>query len=198
MNKVIIVSLLFLISPSIGSADTIDATTTTTYANDPNPTGGAPCNKDSDCSGIYAGYCQDYNTINDTHSGYIGYCVCFEDRADPDCSYKRYEKDIAGGLQFICFAGVGGVGNFYIGRTGPAVGQLLLLLSCILLCIFGCVALCCMCCDSSIGDICGATLMGVGGCIVTCLTLAGLIWCIVDGVQMLNGNIVDGNGYAMY
>jgi hypothetical protein len=55
-----------------------------------------------------------------------------------------------------------------------------------------------MCSDSSIKEFCGAALYGLGLCIAVCSILAGLIWSIVDGANMLQGKIADGNGYAMY
>ena len=181
------------------SHNEIDNTDTwTTNLDDPEPTGGAPCNRDSDCGGINGGQCIDYGDNGTTVDNHDGYCECYEDRGDPDCSYERKNKDLAGGLQFLCFVGIGGVGEFYLGNTAEGVGQLLLLISWLAICILACVALCCMIADSDVTDICGGAIFCVGGCLLCCTSLAGFIWCIIRAVQMFSGEVTDGNGYALY
>lgn len=182
---------------------TYEATTNSEI--DPEPNGGAPCNDDLECGGLDGGVCFLYITNSTEVTGsHAGYCVCYEDRGDPDCTYKRHNGDLAGGLQFIYFAGVGGIGNFYIGRTGAGAGQLILGLAYMFACVFGCVAGCCACCGSSSVEIRGGIVMGIGGCLILCAVLAGFIWAMIDADAMFNGHystgtpMVDGNGYALY
>lgn len=89
---------------------------------DPQPSGGADCIADKDCGvetgttcidrkcdkkqpyTIYHGFCK-----NDT-------CVCFEQYGNPDCSYTRQSKTLAGGTQIgFTFVLCPGVGNFILG-----------------------------------------------------------------------------------
>jgi len=193
--KFILIFLFVFINVIICTAQ--DTTYGTTYYGDPQPTGGAPCDTDSDCGGINGGQCISYSD-SITVDGKTGYCECYNDRADPDCTYQRKSKDLAGGLQFICFAGIGGVGDFYLGNNGVAAGQLVLMLSYLAIIVLGCVALCCFIADNSVTDICGGAVLGVGGCILCCTTFAGFIWTIVRAAQMFSGDITDGNGYALY
>jgi hypothetical protein len=156
---------------------------------DKTPTGGAPCQKDLDCGGVDGGTC-DLTTTNNVTTGK---CVCSDKRADVDCSYKRKNGQLAGGLQFLCFAGVGGVGNFILERTGQAIGQLVLLA--IPLC-----SCCIIICGGLVGGASGSEELGgaIAGCLglcICCASLAGLVWCIVDGAMILEGDVVDGNGY---
>ena len=168
-------------------------------------TGGGPCQSDKDCGGGPSqggGTCNLTTTLNVT----TGECVCPEKRADVDCSYKRKDGRLAGGLQFICFAGVGGVGNFILERTGAAVGQLLLMLAPLLsicaICFMACGVICGASSDSDEGMLAGLGLgIGCAVCIIctlSCSALAGLIWCIVDGAMILSGDMLDGNGYRTY
>ncbi len=172
---------------SIGSSNEVSD-----GSEDKNPTGGAPCENDDQCGGRDFGTCK-LETKNNITSGK---CECSYKRGDVDCSYKRKNGQLAGGLQFLCFAGVGGVGNFILERTGAAVGQLILLAISL-----------CACCAA----ICGVAVAGVSGsdgaaggvtaCIglcICCASFAGLIWCIVDGAMILEGEVLDGNGYKPY
>lgn len=158
---------------------------------DPKPTGGALCNINADCGGSEfisdaGGICKQ-NTTN-PNAPYIGYCVCNKKYGNPDCSYKRISKDLAGGLQFICFLGVGGVGNFVLERNGAAAGQLILMFACFAFFSMYCAA----CMDVSEFAI-------VFGGIISCLIcVVGFIWCIVDGALILQGKINDGNGYTTF
>ncbi|QKF94810.1 hypothetical protein QKU48_gp1352 [Fadolivirus algeromassiliense] len=152
---------------------------------DPEPTGGASCVEDYDCGGLDAGSCLYNSTLNET------VCVCPDDLANPNCTYQRIDRNLAGGLQFLCFAGIGGVGNFVLGRTGEAVGQLILMFAY----IFGICAICFVfCCDGELGGMIG----GIVGCVLCSAVLAGFIWCIVDGALILQGKIDDGNGYSTF
>ena len=158
---------------------------------DKTATGGGPCQKDSECGGVDGGTCD----LTTAHNVTTGKCECSEKRADVDCSYKRKNGAVAGGLQFLCFAGVGGVGNFILERTGAAIGQLVLLA--IPLCS------CCVMICVAIGAAAGSTEAGgaVAACVSLCIcgaALAGLIWCIVDGAMILEGEVLDGNGYKPY
>ncbi len=170
----------------------------TGVAGDPKPTGGANCTSNINCSGV--GTCDFSNST--------GVCVCPKDRGDPDCSYERIDRNLAGGLQFLCFVGAGGVGNFVLGRTAEAVVQLILLLAEWFIIIAGCGYCCGMICCAFCGDTDNDTFekCAVGGgatiwCIaVICIAaiLAGWIWCIVDGAMIINGSIDDGRGYATF
>jgi hypothetical protein len=161
---------------------------------DPEPTGGANCTYDTDCGGAGAGDCIPYKTPPPQNSTYNGTCVCPDSLANPDCSYQRTSKSLAGGLQFLCFVGIGGVGNFVLGRIGPAVGQLLLMLATIFISVAGCVSFC----VGSIKAKLGVGLFAGLACIIISIALTGFIWSIVDGADILQGKIADGNGYATY
>jgi len=157
---------------------------------DPKPTGGAPCRDDLECGGLDAGICEFNGTHNET-----GYCVCYDTRGNPDCSYVRKSRDLAGGIQFLCFAGVGGVGDFILGRVGAGVGQVILMSAEIFLIVAACV----YCCVA----ICGRTKIEMMTGILICVSivvvfamLAGWIWCVIDAALILEGHIKDGKGYA--
>lgn len=148
------------------------------------PIGGANCTDDIECGGINAGRCNKNNT-----------CECPDNLADVDCSYVRHNAYLAGGLNIgLPFVGIGGIGNFIIGRTGHAVGQLILLLSfwflMIPFCIMGCV----------FRDLKKfvAIIGGVFFCTAWLAATAGFIWSITEGALMIEGNIVDGNGFDLY
>lgn len=168
----------------IGAASNDIVTDTTT-------SGGAPCMKDTDCGGVNAGVCNLTTTNNVT----TGKCMCPEKLADVDCTYKRKNGDLAGGLQFLCFLGIGGVGNFILELYGVAVVQLLMLLMSLCAYLITCVI---VCGAASGSDKVFAASGGVAICIyccILCTTLAGLIWCIIDGALILQGEVLDGNGY---
>ena len=153
---------------------------------DPKPCGGAPCTKDIDCNSVNQGGICNFNSTNT--EGNVGSCLCANGWGNPDCTYRRTSKDLAGGLQIgLVFCGVGGVGNFVIGRVGMGVGQLILMLGYYLCCI----SFCLMCCELMIP---GVALIIVAACAY----LAGFIWAIVDGANMLQCNIPDAAGYALY
>lgn len=159
----------------------------TTYA-DPMPIGGARCTYAYDCGGLDAkSLCR-----NST-------CFCDSSRGKPDCSYQRVSKNLAGGLQFICFAGVGGIGNFVAGRTGEGVGQLIMVAPWLV----GVCFLCCMLCvlitgkGSANANAEGAVAIACVCCLIATF-VAGIIWCIVDAANFFNGKLMDGQGYALY
>ena len=182
------------------------------YCDEPEPTGGKLCTKDSECNenaksrfdGNKCDLSSTSNTTTKTSAGLrnvtVGKCECALDYTMKDCSHERYNKDLAGGLQFLCFIGVGGVGNFIADRITPGVLQLLMLLSAFL---FVCVMFCAMCCEmandsSSDSEDCMFCGSGILSCLM-CLTIfGGLVWCIVDAVQFLGGDLVDGSGYYPY
>ena len=147
---------------------------------DPRPTGGANCSSIHDCGGLGYGECIENQ------------CLCYEEYGDPNCSYKRTSKQFAGGMQFLCFIGIGGVGEFIAGNTGFAVAELLLL-SCasfIGCCIFLGLALCCNDAEDGIA----VCVQGL----VLCMGMAGFLMCIIRGALILEGKVNDGDGYAMY
>lgn len=173
-------------------------------SDDPLPTGGADCSQESDCNGPLGGECVITTTTlsnNETQTGghqTTGHCVCSDEYADPDCSYERKDKDLAGGLEFLCFIGVGGVGNFYLGRIGEGIGQFFL---CLPILIVWCMFLCCIC-SIICGGNCNVNCEGVPAIvfviIMILIMLSGLIWSIVDGAMILQGKVNDGDGYALY
>jgi len=160
---------------------------------DPFQTGGKPCQTIEDCSGINNGMCLPNGSSNGS------YCDCYEKFGNPDCSYLRKSRNLAGGLQFLVLAGIGGVGNFILERTNIAIAQVILMGS-----VY--IALICACCVGFGGALahsqhflagCGALaylIMLIG----VCLPVATFIWCIVDGIEILTGNVLDGLGYATY
>jgi len=166
---------------------------------DPTPTGGANCTSDLDCGGIDGGVCKK-NTTHTNHTVY-GTCVCSKKRADPDCSYHRHNGNLAGGLQLLCLIGVGGVGNFIIGRSGPAIGQLVLMLAYLFAICGGCFALCAWACCSGIskklGACCGVTVGAIASTIICLSVIAGWVWSIIDAAAMFGGR-TDGEGYNLW
>ena len=78
-------------------------------------------------------------------------------------------------MEFLAFAGIGGLGNFILMRTGPAIGQLILLL--VPFCSF-CTSFCIYVGAASGSD----TGVAVGGA----------------GAMILQGQVLDGNGYMPY
>ena len=161
---------------------------------DPQPTGGAICETYVDCGGFNAGKCTKVNSDDNE-----GVCECYKEFGNPNCSYERKHRGTAGGLMFLCLAGIGGVGNFILERTTVAITQLCLMFSLWLACIGVCIV--------------GGVMVGLGGdggvvvgyiiivifyvlCIGALLT--GWVWCIADAIGILSGTIADGNGYATY
>ena len=176
---------------------------------EPEPTGGKLCTKDTECNGkantrFDGNKCDLSNTINTTtHTSTglknisVGKCVCSQDYAKMDCSHKRYNKDLAGSLQFLCFIGIGGFGNFDADRITSGVLQLLMMLS---IFIFACVFCCAACCatDKEDNDDCIIGGSMVLSCLIFLTTLGGLIWCLVDAGLFFGGDLVDGSGYYPY
>lgn len=154
--------------------------------NDPKPSGGASCTKDLDCNSLNQGGVCNFNSTNT--EGNVGSCLCANGWGNPDCSYRRKSKDLAGGLQIgLVFCGIGGVGNFILGRTGMGVGQLILMLGYYLCCV----SICLLVCELMVPGIVLIIL-------AACAYLAGFIWAIVDGANMLQCNIPDAAGYALF
>jgi len=157
-----------------------------TISADPVPTGGANCTVDFECGGLDAGMC-----INNT-------CNCPPQLANVSCTYRRYNADLPGGLNIaLPFVGVGGIGNFIIGRTGIAVGQLILMLSIYIVLIPVCIFACCAMCGD-IMKVIGTTCAIIIVVVAILAGFAGFIWSIVDGAHMLQGRILDGNGFSLY
>jgi hypothetical protein len=127
-------------------------------------------------------------------------CVCPDYTANPDCTYERKNKNLAGGLQFLCFIGIGGVGNFVLERTGSAVGQFILSMSGYVLCIVACCGACVVAmCDNKVTQGILGGISGILGCVVSGAIFAGWLWSLIDGIFILQGKIdKDGNGYYIY
>ena len=165
---------------------------------DPKPTGGANCTTVKNCGGSGNGECV-------LEIGQLfGTCDCDDSRGDPDCSYKRTEKAVAGGLQFLCFAGVGGVGEFVAGNTEWAWLQLTfetfgIFCACFLMCICGA---CCggvgSCFGQENAESAGSTGAACGGCLGGIIIFSGFMMTLVRGCLILSGEVTDGNGYDMY
>lgn len=161
---------------------------TSNYVNDPEPWGGLNCTNDLQCNAPSGGFCSQ------------NVCICYGSRGKPDCSYQRISAGLPGGLNIgLVFIGIGGVGNFIIGRIGAGVGQIILTTSMYLLCIFACIFTCIFaCCENEnliifryiVGGILSALFIGA--------LIAGFIWSIVDGAFILQCKYTDPNGYALY
>jgi len=150
--------------------------------------GGAQCTTDVECSAPLGGNCV-------TGSGFdapaSGICVCTEEYTDPFCSYKMKSKSVAAGLQMLFAFGLGGIGNFYIGRIGEAVGQLILCLG-FSYCVFVCIT-----CNTRIFERDGLGWIALFGLTILCM-LIGMIWSFVDMGLMVNDKVTDGNNYPLY
>lgn len=161
-----------------------------TVKTDPQPIGGKSCTVDTDCGGVNAGICIFNQTQNQT-----GSCMCPQNLGNPDCSYIRINRYVAGGLEFLCFVGIGGVGEFILGRYGYAVGQLILLFAYLGSVVALCIVLCSMLCGRK-ASIVGGIFSYIIVIMTICFTFAGWIWCIVDAIYILDGSVIDGNGYT--
>lgn len=158
--------------------------TTDNFVNDPTPWGGANCTRSFECGGIDGGTC-------DIVGGNLyGICVCRASRGGPNCTYLRHGNNPAGGLNVgLPFLGVGGVGNFILGHGGSGAGQLILMLSAVIVTFTAC---CLTCCDV------GMVILYVLYIVSVICILAGFIWSIVDGAAMLECRMIDALGYALY
>lgn len=160
---------------------------------EPEDVGGAECTDDSECNGrspsLYGDNVCEFPVSANGTAATTGYCSCAYDYAKTDCSYKRFDKNLAGGLEFLAFAGIGGVGNFVADRVGEGVGQLILLIAPYLMCCFAC----CLFAGDAGAAIAVVTQVGLG-----CACLAGFIWCMCDAGFFLGGQYPDGNGYYPY
>jgi hypothetical protein len=174
----------FIIFIVVGFVICVQASPPCNNINDPLPSGGAICTSDSMCNGVNSGGICSFE--GPTHV-----CKCAQSWAMPNCTYQRLSKDLAGGLNIgLAFVGVGGVGNFIIGRIGPAVGQLILMLSYYAL-------FCGMCCFLCVDNNNGCAMIVVY-IVVTFTFLAGFIWTIINGAFMLQCHYTDSLGYALY
>jgi len=105
----------------------------------------------------------------------ITVCKCYARYGNIDCSYHRKSMALAGGLQigfaFIC---LNGVGNFYLGRTSEAGGQLAMgLLSGCLIISTICIA-CCGYMTKIVGPSIGCGIfLGIMACMII---TSGFIW----------------------
>ena len=170
--------ILFYISSIAGLC------TSDNFVNDPTPWGGANCSRSTECGGIDGGTC-DINT-----GALYGVCVCRNSRGGPNCIYVRHGNNPAGGLNVgLPFVGVGGVGNFILGHNGRGAGQLILMISAIIVTFAAC---CLMCCE------CGVVTIYILYILSGICILAGFIWSIVDGAAMLECRMTDALGYALY
>jgi hypothetical protein len=156
---------------------------------DPTPNGGKLCNYTSECGG---GIC-DFKLVNGTEEKI---CNCYPQYGNYDCSYKRIDKSLAGGLQIgLSFFGVFGVGNFVLGRTNIGVGQLIMGFSYLatIICI-PCVLFCGLFGDAGTEQ----SRKGVMSCIVCIVVICGFGWNLADGIKMLQGSLPDVNNYNLY
>jgi hypothetical protein len=164
---------------------------------EPESTGGATCTSDTDCNSIATIRSKEKNycafDVARLPGDETGRCVCSYKYAMEDCEHTRYDKNLAGGLQFLSFAGVGGVGNFVAGRTSRGLAQLFLMFYWVWMCVFLCFGACCMVATDS--DEAGTGCMAIGQCVVGGLTLAAFVWCMVNAGQFFGGNVLDGEGY---
>ena len=164
------------------------------FVHSSNPEGGGECTLDTQCN-FPEGTCHFGPGLNGT-----GVCLCSSCFAGSFCYYQQKSKNLAGGLQFIALAGVGGIGEFVLERDEVAIPQLLLTLSVYFVAVFYCIFVCCLGMGAG-GDDEGCAAGGYA-CIVClyfiagCCYLAGVIWSIVTGAQILNGDVDDGNGYT--
>ncbi len=138
--------------------------------------------------GQKSGQCSWHGICNDN-----GGCVCDNGYtthdSDVGCNYKQKSRVIA--FLFSFFLGPeGGAGEWYLGNTQLALGQLLttwvgLFGILILTCIFGACA----------GEVAG---MGFGGLFGVLWMFAVVIWWFCDWIMIVNGQIKDGNGVDTY
>jgi hypothetical protein len=153
---------------------------------DPVPTGGANCTTNFECGGSNAGSC-----VNGT-------CLCPKNLANVSCTYKRHDSVVAGALNIaLPFVGVGGIGNFIIGNVGRGVGQIILMFGIYIILIPAAVIAGCGSAFSTLKY----PAYGVVTLVIIAAVLggfAGFIWSIIDGANMLESNLNDGNGFALY
>ena len=159
---------------------------------DPLPNGGQICNSSVDCNNDIGGFCKK----DDKNGTIVNICVCFPQYGNPNCSYQRKSKDLAGGLQIgLSFVGVNGVGNFIIGDLSHAVPQLLMGLFSITSCCF---SICIFACAISDHKGLASLFTALVFCIIFLVLLGGFGWSIADGALMIMGKKSDSNGYALY
>jgi len=144
------------------------------------------CTVDEQCGGVSVGRCVDET------------CYCPIHMAGPDCSYHK-KSTWYGGLQFLCFVSLPGLGDVYAGNDGHAAGQAIFMwlgLIGLIPVIISYIAITknmesCICIDHRTG---GVTIAVIGGT----LWLTGFLWALYRGANMLGGNLLDGNGQAMF
>ena len=192
MNLLKLFTLLFLCVEVFGT-NSFDITTNENE--DPLPTGGAECITDNQCNFPNGGECFFNVTTNQTSE--VGYCVCNNDYADPDCSYFRKSKSIAAGLEWLCLCSAGGAGDFYLERNGQGAGQFVLCLPMIVI-LCSC---CCLCISLCGCGNCSIKCEGVVAIVFTILVIlmaaTGCIWSLAEFIMILQGDVLDGNGYAL-
>ena len=186
MRKIILILILLLLQTIFVKSDC----GTQNYINDPQHWGGMNCTNDIQCGFPSGGQCYQNN------------CLCQDGRGKPDCSYVRKSSVLAGGLKIgLPFVGIGGIGNFIIGRNGPAIGQLILMLSLYFGCVFACVIACVAFCSSQCSDGADVVFIIIKVVVISLLSgavIAGFIWSIVDGAFILQCRYTDVLGYALY
>lgn len=121
--------------------------------------------------------------------------MCFSSYGNPDCSYKRKNKNAAGGLQIgLSFIGVNDVGNFIICDLSHAILQLLMGFFTIFICCFSvCVF---VCAESDHGNF-TSCFWGLISCITVFLVLGASARSIINGVLILIGNKSDSDDYSL-
>lgn len=122
-----------------------------------------------------------------------GYCICddgyttYPENSSTGCNYKQKSRVVAFLLSFFLGA-ESGAGEWYLGNTGLAVGQLLLL--------WGGLLLSCCCTIGFTLD--GGDKRGLNSCFTFFLTIGVIVWWFYDWISIVNGDIKDSNGVDTY
>jgi len=154
------------------------------YVNDPKPWGSGNCSNDNDCNGI-AGAC---NVKNVT-----GNCICPVGFGNPDCSYVRYDVRLPGGLNIGLSWIAAGAGDYIIGKLGIALAEMFLVIIGWLFLLLGRQ----MMINQRMHRI-DAPHSTIAYIIGTLCFSTGVLMSVINGALILNCQVTDGSGYAMY
>lgn len=154
-------------------------------------TGGANCTNIEDCN---IGNIKE-NKCEKNITEIIGHCICTKKWAKPDCSYRRKSKVLAGRLQFLSIIGIGGIGNFIIGKIEFFMFEFML---------------------TQIGFVgifmsllsftkifknhfkVSNEYLSLQLCISVSIYVIGVLLSISDAIFFFQGRKLDGNNYALY